>query len=193
AAMDCRGVFLGKKLADALTDDLAGRKRVLDIGGGSGVYVSALVANVPRLAGIVLEQEPVDRVAREKIAARGLADRVKVVTGDMFTCAYPEDCDVHLFSNVMHDWDIPEIEKLLVHSHAALEDGGLIVVHETFLNPEKTGPLPVAEYSCILVHSTRGRCYSWAEMAACLEAAGFVEPRFFETAGDRGAVVARKP
>ena len=192
AAMDCRGLFLGKALADHLAEDLADRKRVLDVGGGSGVYACALIANHPHLTAAVMEQAPVDALAREKVAERGLADRVEVVTGDMFSGKWPKDADTHLFSNVMHDWDTPEIATLLGHSAAALPSGGLIIIHETFLNAEKTGPLPVAEYSCILVHSTQGRCYGSGELIALLEAAGFGDARYFDTAGDRGAVVARK-
>ena len=192
AAMDCRGVFLGKELADRLSEELAEHERLLDIGGGSGVYACALVANHSHLRGLVLEQPPVDRIAREKIEARELSDRVEVVVADMFEGLYPEGCDVHLFSNVMHDWDVPEIEKLLTHSHDSIPENGLIVIHETFLNEEKTGPLPVAEYSCILAHSTQGRCYGQGEMKTLLEAAGFRDPRYLDTAGDRGAIIARK-
>lgn len=190
AAMDCRGVYLGKVLADKLGEDLTSRRRVLDIGGGSGVYACALVANRPHLSGTVMEMAPVDALARQKIADRGLSNRVDVVTADMFAGKWPKKADIHLFSNVMHDWDIPEIEKLLALSAESIPGGGLIVIHETFLNAEKSGPLPVAEYSCILAHSTQGRCYSSAEMSALLEKAGFVNPRYFDTAGDRGAVVA---
>jgi len=192
AAMDCRGVFLGKVLADRLADELAGRRRILDIGGGSGVYACALAANQPHLTAAVLEQPPVDDLARQKIGERGLSDRVEVIAGDMFAGNWPTNAEVHLFSNVMHDWDVPEIQQLLAHSAASIPSGGLVVVHETFLNGEKTGPLPVAEYSCILMHSTQGRCYSILEMGRLLEAAGFARPRYFDTAGDRGAVIAER-
>ena len=192
AAMDCRGVFLGKALAEALRPDLPGRKHVLDIAGGSGVYACALAANRPHLTATVLEQEPVASLAAKFIAGRELADRVDISVGDIFQGDYPEGCDVHLFSNVLHDWDVPEIETLLGHSHRAMPSGGLIVIHDAFLNSEKTGPLPVAEYSCLLAHSTQGRCYSHREMSRFLEAAGFQSPRFLEAACDRGVVVADK-
>lgn len=192
AAMDCRGVFLGKALSNFLTEDLAEKKCVLDIGGGSGVYACALVANHPHLSGIVMERAPVDALAKEKIAERGLAEKVEVVTADMFAGDWPKEADVHLFSNVMHDWDVPQISELLAQSAKALPSGGLVIIHETFLNTEKNGPLPVAEYSCILAHSTQGRCYGVGEMESLLASAGFTEIRSFETAGDRGAIVAKK-
>ena len=193
AAMDSRGPYLGKRLSDVVGTELEGRNRLLDVGGGSGVYASALVANHPDLSAVVLEQSPVDGIARERIAERGLEDRIEVITGNMFEDDWPEAPDVHLFSNVLHDWGVPEVESLLARSFERIPEGGLVLVHEAFLNADKDGPLPVAEYSCILVHSTQGRCYGTGEMKGFLEAAGFVDPFFRETACDRGVIGAVKP
>ena len=51
AAMDCRGRYLGQALADAL--DLSGTHRLLDIGGGSGIYACACCARHPGLSAVV--------------------------------------------------------------------------------------------------------------------------------------------
>jgi len=191
-AMDCRGVFLGKKLADALAPELAGMKRLLDIGGGSGVYSCSLAANHPELRAAVLEQPPVDDLAREMIAQRQLSHRVSVTTADMFASPWPEGCDAHLFSNVMHDWDKPEIGQLLAKSRSTFGgNAGYVFVHEVFLNEDKSGPLPAAEYSAILAHSTRGRCYSWREMADLMEENEIRFIAYRETGGDRGVVVGK--
>tara|TARA_R110000850_G_scaffold235325_2_gene360172 strand:- start:823 stop:1866 length:1044 start_codon:yes stop_codon:yes gene_type:complete len=189
AAMDCRGVFLGKKLADVVAEWISGSGSLLDVGGGSGVYACAMAANNPELKCVVLEQEPVDAIAREQIEKRGLTDRVDVEIANMFTAEWPSGHDVHLFSNVMHDWDTPDILTLLRRSRAALQPGARVLIHETFLNGEKTGPLPVAEYSCILAHSTQGRCYSVWEMTGYLEEAGFEVVAHRDTGGDRGVIV----
>src|SRR5688572_17772045 len=81
AAMDCRGVHLGQALAKAV--NLKGRKRLLDIGGGSGIYSCSLVAHFPNLEAAVFEKPPVDKVAARAIANRGYSERVKVVGGDV--------------------------------------------------------------------------------------------------------------
>ena len=52
----------------------------------------------------------------------------------------PEGYDVHLFSNVLHDWDVPVVRQLIVRPRRALPAGGAIVVHDAFLNADKTGP-----------------------------------------------------
>jgi len=191
AAMDCRGVYLGQAVAKAL--DFRNHQHVLDIAGGSGIYACCLVARHSHLKAAVFEKAPVDQVARNAITRRGFGDRVSVIAGDMFAGPLPGGFDAHLISNVLHDWDVPVVGRLLASSFKALAPGGLLAIHDAHLNADKTGPLHVAEYSAMLMHSTEGRCYSVAEMEAELTAAGFVEVEFRPTAASRSVITARKP
>ena len=191
AAMDCRGLYLGQALATRL--DLRGSTRLLDIGGGSGIYACSLVAHHPHLHATVFDQRPVDQIAAKLIAQRGFSDRVRVLAGDMFKDPLPNDCDVHLYSNVLHDWGVPEVRQLVAASFGALKPGGVLIIHDAFINADKSGPLPVAAYSALLMHSTQGKCYSTAEYEEFLVTAGFGEFQFQTTAADRGVMTARKP
>ena len=191
AAMDSRGLYLGPAAARAL--DLADRRALLDIAGGSGIYACAFVDQHPHLAATVFERPPVDAVAARAIGGRGFDDCVRVQDGDMLRDPLPGGHDVHLISNVLHDWDLPAVDTILGASFAALPPGGLLVIHDAHLNADKTGPLPVAAYSVMLMHGTEGRCYSAAEMFERTSAAGFRDQAFIETAGDRSLVTARKP
>ena len=190
AAMNCRGVLLGPALARKV--DLAESKALLDIAGGSGIYACALVARHAHLRASVFEKPPVDRIARESIAERGYSEKVSVITGDMFTDAWPGDFDVHLISNVIHDWDEPVVRDLLAKSSAALPKGGLLLIHDAHINADKTGPLHVAEYSALLMNITEGKCYSVREMGAYLSDAGFEWIDHQPTAVGRSVIVARK-
>lgn len=189
AAMDCRGLILGQALAQAL--DLQGRRHLLDLGGGSGIYACILARLNEGLRATVLEKPPVDKVAAKAIAERGCSELVDVVPGDLFSGEWPE-ADVHLWSNVLHDWDVPEVEGLLSQSAATLPQGGLLVIHDAFINSEKTGPLPVAEYSSLLMNVTQGKCYAVSEIEPILTKLGFREVRHQSTAGDRGMMTAVK-
>ena len=190
AAMDCRGVFLGPALAAKL--DCSRHRRLLDIAGGSGVYSCAIVARHPHLRAAVLEKSPVDRLTRRSLEARGFADRVEVVVGDMFAAALPTGFDLHLFSNVLHDWDEAGVRRLLAKSAAALPAGGMIIIHDAMVNADKTGPLPVAAYSALLMTITEGKCYSEKELADYLAEVGFGEVACSPTAADRSVLTARK-
>ncbi len=189
AAMDCRGHYLAPAMAAAL--DLSGVRRLLDIGGGSGIYACAVCAAHPHVSAVVFDQAPVDRIARTLVAERGCANRVEVAAGNMFD-GLPSHCDAHLFSNVLHDWDVPEVQRLLAASHAALPSGGLLIIHDAFINTTRDGPLHAAEYSALLMHSTQGKCYSTGEYASLLDHAGFRPGPYHPTAAARGVMTARR-
>jgi predicted O-methyltransferase YrrM len=190
AAMDCRGILTAQALAKNL--DLSHHARLLDIAGGSGVFACAMATRFEDLRASVLEKSPVDRIAARAIEKRGLAARIDVIAADMLDGALPEGHDVHLFSNVLHDWDEDVVRQLLRASAAALPAGGLIVVHDAFLNAGKTGPLATAEYSVLLMHVSQGRCYSISEMEAWLSEAGFSPREIVPSAVGRSAIVAVK-
>jgi SAM-dependent methyltransferase len=190
AAMDCRGLYLAQALAKKL--DLSACAHLLDIGGGSGIYACSLAAHFTKLRATVFDQSPVDRIAAKLVAERGCEARVGVRAGNFFNEAWPVDCDAHLFSNVLHDWDFPEVRQLLAASFRALRAGGRLIIHDAFINAAKNGPLPVAKYSALLMHSTRGKCYSTAEYEAVASEAGFRDFNYQPTAADRGVMTAHK-
>jgi hypothetical protein len=189
AAMDARGAVLAPACAAALTD--LPFSSALDVGGGSGVYARALLASRAGLRAGLLERPPVDDAARTIL--RELREhRLEVISGDMFD-SLPSGFELHLFSHVFHDWGEDDVRGLLQRSFSALPAGGWLIDHDTHINASKSGPLPVAEYSVLLMHSTRGKCWSIAELHAMLGDAGFVVHDQRPTAADRTALIARKP
>lgn len=190
AAMDSRGIYLAPALAERL--NCSGYHHLLDIAGGSGIYACAMVARHSHLRATVLEKPPVDRIAEETITNRGFGGKVRVARGDIFQDPLPAGCDLHLFSNVLHDWDVPLVLQLLRSSSAALPSGGMIVIHDAHINASKTGPLPVAAYSALLMTITEGKCYSELEMTEFLTQTGFSQVNYFPTVADRSIVTARK-
>jgi 3-hydroxy-5-methyl-1-naphthoate 3-O-methyltransferase len=190
AAMDCRGVYLAQAMAKKL--DLSARKRLLDIAGGSGIYACSLCGHFPTLRATVLEKPPVDTITARAVGKRGFSERVAVVASDMLSAPLPEGFDAHFFSNVLHDWDVPVVKQLVQKSFEALAPGGTLIIHDAHLNEDKNGPLHVAEYSVMLMHSTEGRCYSVAEMTSYLREAGFTNVRYTPTAAARSIITADK-
>lgn len=187
AMMDCRGVLLAQAMAKRL--ELSDRKRLLDIAGGSGVYACSLAAHFPQLSATVLDKKPVDGIAAKAIADRGFSDRVDTLAMDMLEAPLPSGYDVHLFSNVLHDWDVDLVKCLLDKSAKALEAGALLIVHDMFLNADKTGPLHTAEYSVLLMHVTQGRCYSEKEISDWAGEVGFRRLDHVASAANRSALV----
>jgi hypothetical protein len=105
----------------------------------------------------------------------------------------PGGYDVHLYSQVLHDWDAERVEQLLTSSFAALPPGGWLIDHDTHIAADKRGPLPVAEYSVLLMHTTPGKCWSTSELTDIAHTIGFVDITHRPAGGDRGAFLAHKP
>lgn len=190
AGMDCRGVLLGPAMAKAV--DLSGHTALLDIGGGSGIYACSIVAKHSHMRAAVMEKPPVDAIAAKAIAKQGFEGKVGVVARDMFKGDWPREFDVHLFSNVLHDWNEATVRSLLAHSYDALPKDGLLLIHDAYINEDKTGPLPIAEYSALLMQITEGKCYSIEEMREFLGDTGFEWRDHQPSALGRSVIVAKR-
>jgi predicted O-methyltransferase YrrM len=190
AAMDARGGYLGPALGAALQN--VHPRRLLDIGGSSGIYACSVVKALPETRAAVLDMPSVVGFSRDSIARRGMADRVDVVAGDMFA-ELPNGFDAHLYSNVFHDWGAGDIERLAAASFAALPPGGVLVDHDMHIDDDKTGPLRQAEFSVRMMLMTTGKCYTTAELAGIFQRVGFGEVTNTPTTAGYSIVVARKP
>jgi SAM-dependent methyltransferase len=191
SAMNARGAYLAGGLIKAI--NLTGRRRLLDIGGASGIYAALLVKQFPGLTADIFEKPPVDAVARRSIDGFGTGMRLGVRPGDMFRESLPAGYDIHLLSHVIHDWDVDAVKKVLKKSFDSLAPGGLLIIHDAHINRSKTGPVSVAEYSVLLMFLSEGKCYSFAEMQDLLEASGFTNFSFRSTVLNRSVITARKP
>ncbi len=163
-----------KNVAPVLAERLPmdGVSRLLDIGGGTGIYSIALLQKHPQLRAIVLDHAEVLKVAVEMAASYGVADRLELRAGDMFADPLPSDCEAILLSNILHDWDVPQCRQLVKRCADALPTGGRLLIHDVFLNDTLDGPLPLALYSAALFTLTEGRAYSQAEYRGWLTEAG---------------------
>ena len=145
---------------------------VLDVGGGTGIYSIALLQRYPHLKAMVWDRPEVLRVAAEFAALHQVGERLQLIEGDMFVDSLPR-ADVVLLSNILHDWDENDCDRLVKRcAHLLPPDRGQLVIHDVFLNDQLDGPLPVALYSAALFTVTEGRAYSRREYQTWLRNAG---------------------
>ncbi len=183
-----------KNVAPLLAErvDLSAARRLLDVGGGTGIYSVACLRKNPGLRAVVWDRPEVLKVAAEFAGAYGVSDRLECRAGDMFRDPVPADCDVMLISNVLHDWDVAECRALVGRCAAALPPGGRLLIHDVFLNDALDGPLPIALYSAALFALTEGRAYSAAEYGAWLREAGLAPGTVVPTLVHCGVVAGRR-
>ena len=166
----------GREIVGAL--DLAGRRRMLDVGGGPGTYSILLAQRFPELMAEVFDLPPVLEIARELIEQFGASDRVHTREGNYLTDDWGSGHDVILMSNILHQESPESCTALLRKAHAALADGGLLVVQLAFLNAEKTAPAwGVLQSLQLAVLYPHGRSYSFHEVLEMLPKAGFLDGR----------------
>ncbi|GAA0929075.1 methyltransferase [Pseudonocardia zijingensis] len=102
---------------------------VIDVGGGDGQVLEAILRAHPGVRGRVLDLPPTAAGATERFATAGLADRAGAVPGSFFD-SLPAGADAYLLSDIVHDWDDDHARAILTRCRAAAAPGGAVVVIE---------------------------------------------------------------
>ncbi|HZF91867.1 methyltransferase [Streptomyces sp.] len=115
------------QIPTALSYDYREVRRIVDVGGGLGQVLTAILTAHPHISGTLFDQPATVPDARRALADAGLAERCAVVGGDMFQ-AVPEGGDTYLLSFVLMDWDDERAVRLLRNVAAALPAYGRVLV-----------------------------------------------------------------
>lgn len=176
------------------TIDLRGVRTLLDVGGGPGTYTLAFCAANPGLSAILFDRPQVLPIARPNVEAAGLADRVTLVGGDFYTDELPGGADAAWVSAIIHMNSPQQNRELYAKVRRALNDGGRILIRDQVMDPTHTEPRSGALFAInMLVSTAGGGTYSFDEIRADLEAAGFRDARLLQGHAEMNCVVqARK-
>jgi len=119
--------------------DFSRFKTIVDVAGGHGEVLMAILKACPESRGVLADLEHVVEGARPRIAAAGLADRCQAVGCDFFS-AVPEGGDAYVMKHVIHDWDDARASKILENIDRAMgRTKGTVLLLETVV-PETPGP-----------------------------------------------------
>jgi SAM-dependent methyltransferase len=126
ASMAGRSAQEARDVVDAY--DFTPFRRLVDVGGGRGVLLGAVLAAAPELHGVLVDREPVIPAARAHLDAAGVGDRAECVPGDFFD-SVPEGADAYLVCRVLHDWPDADAARVLAACRRAMTpDSRLLVV-----------------------------------------------------------------
>jgi len=180
-------------LGVAQSDLFADTRRLLDVGGCSGVFAIALAERHPGLTATIMDLPAVCELTRGYIREHRLAGRVDTHAADMFRDPWPEGYDAVFLSNIFHDWRPATCLALARRALRVLPPGGTINLHEILLTDDGSGPRTAAAFSVLMATGTQGQQFSFGELEALLTDAGFTGIDCHATSPVHSLVRGRKP
>ncbi len=107
---------------------------VVDVGGGTGAMLTAILRRFPHVRGTVFELPAVARQARERALPPELRDRLDVVEGNISQDA-PPAAEAYVLSHVLHDWDDETCARMLRNVRRSMPSGARVLVYEIVAAP----------------------------------------------------------
>lgn len=167
---------------------------VLDIGAGSGVWGIALAKQSPQVRIRAVDWPRVLEVTKKVAAQHGVADRLVTAPGEFTEADFGGGHQVATVGHILHSEGRDRSQRLLKKIWNALAPGGTIAIQEFVPNEERTGPLHTLIFAVnMLVNTDDGDTFTFAEMSAWLEEAGYVHPRLLDVPSVSPLVLADKP
>ena len=173
-SMHSRARGIGRAVLPFL--NLAGRKKLLDVGGGPGTYSMLIAQTYPEIKCTVLDLPEVVRVADELILVEKMQDRVKTLAGDYRALAFPGQNDVVILFGVLHQEAEDSITSLFKKAYDAMVPGGIISVLDMMTDATRTRPKFSALFAVnMALTAQHGWVFSDQDLKSWLAEAGFAD------------------
>ncbi len=176
-----RAAFIGamhhfgqeRAAAIAASLDLAGVRRVLDVGGGSGIYAQEILHRVPEASAVIMDRPEVIPLTGKYTADAGMQDRVSFIPGDFNVDDLGTGYDMVLLFAIIHMLPPEGCQQLITRCAASLNPGGQLVIREFVVNEDRSGPADAVLFAInMLVGTDGGDSYTRNEMCGWMEHAG---------------------
>jgi hypothetical protein len=151
--------------------DFGNARLVVDIAGGQGALVRAILEKYPQLQALVFDQPSVVMDASRLIREIGMEARCKVVSGNFFE-SVPAGGDIYMLKQIIHDWDDQDSIAILRNCRQAMTDAARLLIIERVVPPaNQRGEGKLADITMLVI--TGGMERTEAEYHALLQASGF--------------------
>ena len=170
AAMGTLSALQAPQVAAAC--DLGGARTILDVGGGRGTLLAALLRGNPHLRGILFDVPHVVREAQGILEKEGVAARCQLTGGNFFE-GLPAGADTCVLRDILHDWDDEQAQRILRRCRDALPGHGRLILVERIVARDARDALPVLLADLEMLVNIGGRERSETELRALVESNGF--------------------
>ncbi|GAA0428980.1 methyltransferase [Acrocarpospora corrugata] len=169
--------------------DFTGVRQVVDLGGGRGQILSAVLGAHPQVSGVLFDLDRVIPSGREAMAAAGLADRCEFVVGDFFE-GVTAGADVYILANVIHNWSDEDSIRILSNIRSAMAADGRILIVEIVLPDDDSPHVGKDADMRMLALLNGGTERTRTEYQTLLEKSGLTLSEIVELPGWASAIVA---
>lgn len=169
--------------------DFAPNSTVVDVGGGEGALLVALLSAHSSLSGVLFDQPAVVARAEHVFAAAGVAPRAAWVGGDFFSSVLP-DGDVYVLKSVVHNWDDEAAERVLHSCRRAMRPHARLLIAERVV-PIDNAPSEAKLFDINMLVVVGGRERTETEYRGLLERTGFTLVRVIATNSPLSLIEAR--
>lgn len=161
---------------------------IVDVGGGHGRLLAAILGATANARGILFDVPHVVAGAPALLEEHGVADRVRIAEGSFFD-AVPDGGDAYLLKHIIHDWDDDDAVRILSNVRKVAAPGKKVLLVEAVI-PENDAEYPGkwVDLEMLLVNAGRERTAD--EYGRLLGRAGFKMTRVVETASPFSVVEA---
>ena len=186
------GVSRGANMAIARQFPWQQYQTCCDVGTAQGDLVTQIALANPHLRGIGFDLPEVAPIFEEYVEANGLSSRVTFAPGSFFTDELPK-ADVILMGHILHDWDLDQKKMLLRKAHAALPDGGAVVIYDSIIDDDRSqNAFGLMMSLNMLIETPGGFDYSGTDCIGWMKDAGFRECRVEHLIGPDSMVIGIK-
>jgi len=166
-------------------------ERVVDLGGGSGVFSILCLLNDKAKNATVFDLPQIEFYVNNKMECLNLANRLQFHAGNFFKDAYPK-ADLYSLGYICSDWDDETCISLISKVFDHLSNGGQIMIMEKLFNESKVEPFETAMMDLCMMVETQGKHRSYNEYKEMLESVGFRDIRLIRTEGEKHAILGRR-
>lgn len=154
-------------------------RKLVDIAGGHGSLIAALLKSNTEMKGILFDLPNVVEGAKKRIEAEGLSDRCEAVAGSFFE-SVPEGADAYIMKWIIHDWDDERSIAILKNVRRAMAQGGKLLLVEAVI-PQGSEPHFAKFIDLNMLVMTGGRERTEEEYRRLFESSGFRLTRLIPT------------
>lgn len=188
--MDCMGAAPAAYAVK--TEAFSSLDALLDVGGGSGVFSRAFLAENPQAQATVFDLDSVINEAKLYQQHFAVNQNMYFVKGNFFEDRWPQQQKAILLANILHDWPLDEGKVILQNAYSSLQVGGRLIIHEMLLDDEYTSEKNTVFFDLLMCINHGSQQYKKDQLMHLLTELGFNSVSYCQGSACYGLVYATK-